>query len=148
MNNFEIKKINNIDYLLKGNKTLMSSTMSLKEDYIPVIEKCSGKVLLSGLGLGIILEELVKKEDITKIIVVEKYQEVIDLVWDNINTNKAEIICDDIFNYLDDIKEEFDWMYFDVWEDKSVKTHLDIVAPLRKKAQKYLPYSKILCWGF
>lgn len=75
-----------------------------------LIDKFFGKVLIGGLGLGCIVEKLVKHNNkITKIIVVEKFKQVIDLVWPYLKKDdRCEIVNDDIFNYLKNTTEVFD----------------------------------------
>jgi spermidine synthase len=111
------------------------------------VDRCSGTILVGGLGLGVVVEMLAKKEDVDRIVVVEKAQEVIDLVWPYVEThNKGEIVCSDLFDYLQDIPEVFDYMYFDVWEDVTIEDYIKVVLPLRELAEKYLPSDKILGW--
>jgi len=112
----------------------------------PAITAVSGNVLIGGLGLGYITEQICKKPSVTSVTIVEISPEVIELVWPYIEKEKAEIIQDDIFNYLRKTEREFDFMCFDVHRDISFEQNQSVVKPLRRLAETKLPPDRIFQW--
>lgn len=145
--NFEIKYKNGICYLKEGPRFFWM--WDAKEDKLSqqfAIDACRGKVLVGGLGLGYIVEELEKKGDVTEIIVVERASEVIELVWKYLNVDKARIIQADIFDYLKETEDSFDYIYLDVWSKLTKAVYETTVLPLRKLAERIVTKDKVLCW--
>ncbi len=88
------------------------------------IKLLNGNVVVCGLGMGYILYHLVEKEDVNKIIVVEKDEEIIRFFNKHLkdqfpNIYKVEIINDDALNYLKHLPNEIDMVYIDLWHDAS-----------------------------
>ena len=76
------------------------------------LSAATGDVLLAGLGLGMVLKPLVKNPKVSSITVIEKYQEVIDLVSPHTpSSNKIKIINDDIYTWTPD--KPYDVAWFD-----------------------------------
>ena len=81
------------------------------EDFL---NSATGDVLLAGLGLGMVVQPLIDNESVTSITIVEKFQEVIDLVWSHVpQSNKVRLITDDIYTWTPD--KDFDVAWFDSW---------------------------------
>jgi predicted membrane-bound spermidine synthase len=103
---------------LKINGSLyMSDTQMEKRSNTGFVRSANGKVLIAGLGIGLIIAPLLKRENVTQITVIEKYQDVIDLVAPNFQSDKLEIICADILEWKPAKGEKFDSIYFDIWKD-------------------------------
>ncbi len=65
------------------------------------IERAKGKVGVVGLGLGYVVQEMAKKEDVEEIIVYEVSKDVIDLYNCNFKENsKIKVINIDAFKYV------------------------------------------------
>lgn len=97
---------------------VMSDTWMEWQTNLEFMSKANGDVIIAGLGLGMIINEIQDIEEVTSITVIEKYQEVIDLVTKYMKFNdKVKIICADIFEYETDKK--FDTIYFDIWNNIS-----------------------------
>ncbi len=98
---------------------MMSNTYMEKVTNMEVVHRAHGDVLIAGLGLGLILLPIVAKEAVKSILVVEKYQEVYDLVWPRIKDlegmEKVTVVIEDIDQYKPDRK--FNIIYFDIWPD-------------------------------
>ena len=84
---------------------------------IEVKYQAKGNVLIAGLGIGMVLTEILKKKEVKHITVIELSQDVVDLVSPYIKHKKLEIICVDIFNWYPVNKEQYDTIYFDIWPD-------------------------------
>ena len=133
VNNFEIKscknKANYIDgYMYRkkekldinilelhgpNNIWMRISPIEIESSYM-FIKYAKGKVGIVGLGLGYVVQELLKKKDVKEIIVYEIDKDVIDLYYLNFKENeKVKIINEDAYKAK---SEEFDYFYVDIYE--------------------------------
>jgi len=100
--------------LTERGEIYMSNTPAEVMDHWPFIRVAKGSVLIAGLGLGMVIKALLDKESVTRIVVVEKSEEVINLVgWAYEKDPRVEIVKSDIFDYKP--KEHFDYAWFDIW---------------------------------
>lgn len=134
------------------NTLLMSNTPMEKRTNLEFLMKANGDVLIGGLGLGLIVLPLQEKENVKSITIIEKSQEVIDLVASQLPlTDKVKIICADVYNYIPDIK--YDTIYLDIWPEINSDIYYEEMMPLKKKFRKYLvskdknPNRFIKCWA-
>lgn len=116
---------------------VMSDTLMERYTNMDFVEHAHGKVLIGGLGIGMILLAVQDKPEVTKIVVLEKYQEVIDLVKDQLPLNdKVEVICADVFDY--EPTEKFNTIYLDIWNNANSRDIYEEQRPLRMRYRKYL----------
>ena len=82
-----------------------------------------GHILSAGLGLGMIHAPLIENEKFKSITIIEKSQEVIDLVWDHCpKDERFTIVHSDIYDY--EPTQKFDIGWFDSWIGDPPGTHL------------------------
>lgn len=86
------------------------------------IDEAYGHVVTYGLGLGYYAYMVSLKENVSKITIVEKDKEVIDLFNKYIlpqfkNKDKIEVINMDAFKYNENVK--CDYLFIDIWHDPS-----------------------------
>jgi hypothetical protein len=103
--------------LIVEGKLVMSDTAMERITNREFIKNANGRVLIGGLGIGLILQSILDKPEVTEVVVIEKYQDVIDLVADKFTSPKLKIICADIFEHEIPKTEKFDTIYFDIWAD-------------------------------
>lgn len=128
-----------------GNKTLMSDTRAEYIDHSGFIYKAAGHVLVVGLGIGMVIQALGNKPGVTKITVIEKSEDVINLVADHylkMFPGKVHVIHADIFEF--NPYEKYDCIWFDIWNDIRLG-NLPEMKQLRKKFKKYCTQSD--CWS-
>jgi hypothetical protein len=83
--------------------------------------RMSGDILLGGLGIGMIHIPLLASSAVTSVTIVEKYQDVIDLVWDDCaKDERFTLVCDDINTWDPDSTDglpttSWDVAWFDSW---------------------------------
>lgn len=105
----------------KGEGVMMSDTPMERNTNRQFIQKANGDVLIFGLGLGLVILPLLKKEDVKSIIVIELYQDLIDVVEPILKKydteNKLSIIQGDCFEIHNSFPKEqkFDCIYGDIW---------------------------------
>lgn len=79
----------------------MSDTPEERAASLAFVTVAKGKVLQFGLGIGLTVKALEKKEDVQHIVVIEKNQEIIDMISEQLQfSDKVEIIKGDLFYYL------------------------------------------------
>jgi spermidine synthase len=114
---------------------MMSDTFMEKESNLDLIENAHGDVLIAGLGLGMVLMAIQKIPSISSVTVIEREQEIIDLVKPQLPlNNKVSIIQADIFTFK--TKQKFDTIYFDVWDNICGDNWKDIVTLQRRFSSK------------
>jgi hypothetical protein len=112
-----------------GGGIMMSDTPMERNTNYDFIQKANGDVIIFGLGLGLIVIPLLKKENVKSILVVELHQDLIDLVEPILKQhdpeNKLTIVQGDCFEFHTKIAKErkFDSIYGDIWIDISTDNY-------------------------
>ena len=133
INNFEIKSFQNKAEYIDGymyrkkekldinilelhgpnNIWMRISPMEIESSYM-FIKQAKRKIGIVGLGLGYVVQELLKKKEVEEIIVYEIEKDVIDLYYSNFPKNKkVKIINEDAYKAKG---REFDYFYVDIYE--------------------------------
>lgn len=120
-------------------------------------KNCKGKVLIAGLGLGLILHALVVNKEVTEIHVVEIDEDVIDVMRDNIpKDDRIKIINENFVEYIDERCEicgSYDTVVMDIWwygEDDSYENKVNVgvqMKVLEMKVRIFMPEAKVMIWG-
>ena len=136
--NFEIAHYSNettdnnwLSYLRNKKERHLTHTVLLKDGLsMPIMQdseaeynehswlwkNAEGDVLIGGLGIGMTHHVLINNPKITSVTIIEKYQDVIDLVWDNcVKDDRFSIVKADIYTW--DIPDGSHWNvgWFDTW---------------------------------
>lgn len=114
------------------NELMMSDTPMERLSNRRFVERANGRVLIAGLGIGMIIQAILNKEDVTEVLVIEKYQDVIDLVAPKFNDTRLKIVCADIDEFRLPKEDKYDTIYFDIWADISTE-NLDHIKKLHNK---------------
>ena len=131
------------------NKTVMSNTPMEVRTNQEFIQEAKGDVFIAGLGIGMVIYEILKKPEVNSITVVEVKKTVIDVVMPYLSQikgiEKVKIIHGDVFNI--ELTEKFDTIYFDIWNTVSGNNYPEMKL-LTKKYQKNKRQrsQKILHW--
>lgn len=130
--------------LKRNNTVVMSNTPDEIRDFYMFIRKAKGHVLVNGLGMGVLLNALLEKDDIEKITVIEKHKEVIDLVSPYIEDSRVEIIHSDCFDYKPPKGIRYDAVWHDIW-DYICSDNLDEMKKLHRKYGRKTDYQASWC---
>lgn len=126
-----------------GNIVMSDTPMEIRTN-MDFLYQAHGNILIGGLGLGIILKILEKMDNIKSVTVIEKNQEIIDLVLDQLNLpDNFKVIQSDIFEYKP--TEKFDTIYFDIWTN-ICGDNWDEMKKLRKQFKPSLDLTKKDWW--
>lgn len=101
---------------------VMSDTPMEMFQHLRFWKAAHGRVLIAGLGLGMIATALLKKPEVESVLVIEKSADVIELVgWpmpDQLPTERKSAFrlqLADIHDYLAESDEKFDCCWLDIW---------------------------------
>jgi spermidine synthase len=101
--------------LFVGSTLMMSDTPMERRSNWRIMRECNGDVLIAGLGIGMVLTAVLKHPDVRTVTVVEKYQDVIDVVGPHYANERLTIICADILEWQPPKGRKWDTIYFDIW---------------------------------
>ena len=108
-------------------EVVMSNIPAEIYDHTEICQKSYGRVLICGLGLGMILHQLCRNDHISEVVVVEKESEIIDMIAPAFPEGKVTILQGDAF--LPDecgITGQFDTMFFDIWNNITSQTYSEM----------------------
>lgn len=125
--------------LTRGNVVVMSNTPDEIRDFMHFVRRATGTVLINGLGLGVVLTQVLAKDYVSKVIVVEKSEDVINLVSGAFNDARLTIIHSDAFDYKPPKGIRFNAVWHDIW-DYICTNNLPQMTKLHRK------YGKIADW--
>ena len=108
------------------------------------LRNAHGDVMIAGLGIGLVIKNLMTKilnGTITSITIYEKYRDVIDLVWPTVKSWVPEdfnfrCIEADILEYIPADGEKYDTIYFDIWPSICSDNHDDMVLLHKRWARR------------
>jgi len=131
--------------LLHGQTCVMSNTRDEIRDFIPFYYKANGSILINGLGLGVLLKALLSKDTVTEITVIEKSQDVINLVAPTyITDDRVTIIHADAFEYTPPKGKKYDFVWHDIWDYICSDNHEEMKM-LHRKYGKRTNYQESWC---
>lgn len=112
----------------------------------PGIEAAEGRVLIAGLGMGWLTQQILEKPDVKHVTQIEICQEVIQFFGqplDDMFPGKIDFMQGDIWNILPQLDlKKFDSIIFDIWPAYG-SAYLDRKFQLLKKEQR----GKVWGWG-
>jgi hypothetical protein len=111
-----------------GIENIMQDTAHEYDEHQPLWDNATGDVLIGGLGIGFVNQKLIDNPNVTSVTIVEKHQEVIDLVWNSCPKDGIiTLVHDDIETW--NPTQNFDCGWFDTWlsdHDTMTKEEYDI----------------------
>ena len=112
--------------ILENGIEWMTITPNEVETMREPIAKCRGRVLTLGLGLGYFAFHASQKDEVERVVVVERSHDVIDIFKTYLlpqfpNADKIEIVEADAFLYMEEKmpRGNFDYVFADLWHDAS-----------------------------
>ena len=118
-------------------------------------ENSSGKVLVAGLGLGLVTGELLKNVDVNSVTVIERNEDVIGLIAPFLPIkigDNLEILNEDFYDFIHETEERFDRIIVDLWvtgsKEETLRTLNDEVLPLAVYLKKLFPDASVVFHGF
>lgn len=131
--------------LVVNGRLMMSDTSMERRSNIDFVRQAHGSVLVAGLGLGMILHPVLGKEEVERVTVIEKHQDVIDLVAPSLKSPKLEIVAADILTWRPEKGIKYNAIYFDIWPEISTD-NLDEITSLHRAFKSRLDRTDAYCW--
>jgi hypothetical protein len=115
-----------------------------------------GKVLVAGLGLGLVTGELLNNADVESVTVIELNKDVIGLISPllpkNIGNTRLDIKNEDFYKFINETHEKFDRIIVDLWvtgsEEETLRVLNEDVKPLSFYIMKLFPDASVVFHGF
>jgi len=121
---------------------MMSDTPAEINDHLDFIHQATGKCLLNGLGLGVVLKAILAKPEVTHIDIVEIEQDVINLVWPTYQDgNRVTLYHADAFTIQWPKDKHWDCAWHDIWPALCTD-NLPEIAKLKHKYTRKVKYQK------
>jgi len=130
--------------LVYKGETVMSNTSAEIKDHANFINMAKGKILIAGLGLGMVAKALLDKDCVSHITIVEKSSDVIKLVAPFYQDKRISIINQDIFNF--NPKEVYDFAWFDIWTYIMSDNYKDMIM-LNRKFGRFAKVKEHWCYN-
>lgn len=122
--------------LYVNGELMMSDTDMEKRTNYDFIRNAYGDIMIAGLGIGLILDNLrdkIKSKEVKSITIYEKYQDVIDLISPKFSDLPIRFICEDILSYKPQKDEKYDTIYFDIWPTIDYERNLPQIKLLHNR---------------
>lgn len=98
---------------------VMSDEAKEIADHLPFIERAAGCILITGLGIGMVLQALLRKPEVEHITVVEKSADVLALVSGHylamFGGERITLVNDSAFTWRPLAGARFDFAWHDIW---------------------------------
>jgi hypothetical protein len=130
---------------LKRNNTLvMSDTPAEMSDHLYALSVATGSCLINGLGLGLFLKNILLKDCVTEVTVIEISQDLIDLVSPHYQDKRVKFICCSAFNYKPPKGKIYNMVWHDIW-DNICGDNLPEMTRLHRKYGKRTKWQESWC---
>jgi len=130
--------------LSRNGYVIMSNTPMEIYDHLEFIYQAKGDVLINGLGLAMCIFGILEKPEVQSITVIEKEQDVIDLVAPHIKSKKVKVIHCDAFDYQIPKGKKYNAVWHDIWDDLN-PDNLTEMTKLKRKYGRHTEWQG--CWG-
>lgn len=118
--------------LMRNGSLVMSDTPAEMHDHSYAVHMASGSCLLNGLGIGMVLKNILLKDSVRDVTVVEVSQDLIDLIAPHYNDNRVSFVCSDAFDYQPPKRKRYGMVWHDIW-DNICEDNLEGMAMLHRK---------------
>lgn len=130
--------------LMRDNVLVMSDTPAEMHDHRDPVDFARGSCLLSGLGLGMVLKNILLKPYVTDVTVIEVSQDLIDLISPFYIDPRVTIICADALAYRPPRGKHYNMVWHDIW-DNICEDNLESMKKLRMKYARRSDWQG--CWA-
>lgn len=102
--------------LVRGGTVVMSNTPDEIRDFSHFTRRAKGSILINGLGMGCVVKVLLEKPEVTRITVIEKSEDVINLIAPYFKDQRLVIINADAFEHVPPKGEKYNFVWHDIWD--------------------------------
>jgi len=130
--------------LMMNRTIVMSNTPTEIDDFLYFTCRATGSVLVNGLGLGVLLKELLKNNKVKDITVIEKEEDVIKLVSPSYSDRRLTIIHADAFEWKPPKGKRYNAVWHDIWDYISGDNYPEMKT-LHRKYGRRCDYQESWC---
>lgn len=109
--------------LMQGGTVVMSDTPAEWRDHSYFVDRAEGRVLVAGLGIGMVAAALIRKPEVTHLTIVEISPEVLALTGPALKAlpegGKVALVEADIRTWQPPQGERWDHAWYDIWDNIS-----------------------------
>lgn len=134
-----------------GRELMMTDTPMERRTNAEFVRRAHGRVLVAGLGLGMVLRAILKKPEVEHVTVLEKSADVVALVEPTLkrDAGRLTIVTTDVHDWRPEKGAKWNVIYFDIWPDISTK-NLPEMGRLQRRAASWIdrtdPDRWVGCW--
>jgi hypothetical protein len=129
--------------LARNGCIIMSDTPDEMRDHRYAVSVAKGHVLLNGLGIGMVLTNILRKKEVTAVTIVEIDADVIALVGPNYTDPRVNIIHESAFEYSPPKGIRYGAVWHDIW-DSICGDNLPQMTKLKRKYGRRTDWQG--CW--
>jgi hypothetical protein len=133
--------------LIVGGELMMSDTPSEQRENLELIQMAYGRVLIAGLGLGMVLVPLLANPNVGDITVVELSWHVIKLVGRHFDDPRLRIVQGNINSWKAPRGARWETIYLDIWPSISVDDVPEIKKLKRRFRRRLAPGGWLGAWA-
>lgn len=133
--------------LLHGGACIMSDTHAERRDHLDIVWRARGKVLINGLGLGVVVNACLLREDVEKVVVIEKSPDVLALVAGHYRAKfgaRFHYELADAYTYQPPKGTRYGAVWHDIWSGINTD-NLEGMAKLHRKYGKRCDWQGSWC---
>lgn len=130
--------------LMRGGTLVMSDTPAEMRDHWGAVRAANGSCLLNGLGIGMVLKNILLKSEVTDVTVVEISQDVIDMVSPYYDDPRVTFVCCDAMEYQPPKGKRYGMVWHDIW-DYICADNLSEMTKLKRKYGRRADWQG--CWA-
>jgi hypothetical protein len=132
--------------LTRGGTLVMTDTPDEMKDHLSIVKHATGSVLINGLGLGMVLKNILIRNMVTNVTVIEIDQDLIDLVGPHYEDERISIVCADALTYKPPKGKRYNAVWHDIWDDICTD-NLEQMKYLHRKYGQYSDWQGSWCRG-
>ena len=103
--------------LTRNGHLVMSDTPAEQRDHREAVRHAKGSCLLNGLGIGMVLKNILLKPEVADVTVVEISQDLIDLVAPHYADKRVIFVCSDAFLFQPPKYKRYQMVWHDIWDN-------------------------------
>lgn len=102
--------------LMRHGTVVMSDTPAEMRDHYSALYHASGSCLINGLGIGMILKNILLKPEVIDITVIEISQDLIDIISPHYSDSRVTFICSDAMAFKPPKGKIYNMVWHDIWD--------------------------------
>jgi len=134
--------------LTRGGTLVMSDTPDEMRDHLPIVQHAIGSVLINGLGLGMVLKNILLKDIVTDVTIVEIDRDLIGMVgpYYLFKDSRVSIVCADALTFKPPKGKRYNAVWHDIWDDICID-NLEEMKYLHRKYGRRTDWQGSWCRG-